>query len=267
MSGATRLGPYELGPEIGRGGMAVVFRARGPAGQELAIKLLTGTGRGAADRFAREVRLLESLGEAEGFVPLLDSGDSPHGPWLVMPYLAGGTLRDRLRFGSLDLDDTIDFGRAIASALGRAHARGIVHRDLKPENVLFTAEGVPLVADLGIAKHVDSGEGTATTPGLSRSGELRGTIGYMAPEQATSSKTVGPASDVFALGAILYECLAGAPAFPGTNPLEVLGRVATGDLEPLGARRPDAPRWLVSAVERALASDPRLRFPSGAVFA
>src|SRR5262249_53890936 len=136
----------------------------------------------------------------------LASGEGPQGPYLVMPYLAGGTLRERLRAGPLSIHEATRVVRSLADAMGRAHGRGIVHRDLKPENVLFTIGGSPLIADLGLAKHLSTAKEAGLT--LSVSGEFRGTAGYMAPEQMRNAKAAGPPADVWALGAVLYECLA-----------------------------------------------------------
>ncbi|MBI3726071.1 serine/threonine protein kinase, partial [bacterium] len=151
-----RIGAYEVVSELGRGGMGVVYRARSQDGREVAIKVLSGSRPESLARFERERRLVALFGEREGFVPLLDHGSSPGGPFIVMPLVPGGTLADRLRRGPLGIDETIALGRALAEAVARAHERGIVHRDLKPENILFTRDGPlgkPLVADLGLAKH------------------------------------------------------------------------------------------------------------------
>src|SRR5205823_14403989 len=136
---------------------------------------------------------------------------------------------------------------------GGAHARGVVHRDLKPENVLFAADGRPLVADLGLAKHFHRVESSIS---LSLSGAARGTAGYMAPEQMEDAKAVGPPADVFALGAILYECLAGRPTFAGATLVEVVSKACDSRIEPLSAVAPGTPAWLASLVERALACAP-----------
>src|SRR5581483_1217680 len=132
-------GPYLVGGEIGRGSSGVVLRARGPRGEDVAIKVLRSLATDAALRFQREARLHAELGLAEGFVPLVDAGEHPH-PYIVMPFLQGGTLRDRLLRGPLSVPATVALGRALARALARAHERGVVHRDLKPENVLFTGD-------------------------------------------------------------------------------------------------------------------------------
>ncbi len=260
----VKIGPYEVLGILGRGGMGIVYRARSPAGEEVALKVLGKLEAEAIARFERERRLLGGLGVGDGFVPLLDAGDSPQGPWIVMPLVSGGTLREKLRRGPLGVEGTLEVGRALAGALAKAHERGIVHRDLKPENVLFH-EGRPLLADLGLAKHFDrSTAGASQTVSLSVDGSSRGTAGYMPPEQMQDAKSVGPGADVFALGAILLECLAGRPAFPGRNALEVVVRVSDGKHEKLHPE--DAPRWLVAAIERALATDPADRFRDGAAF-
>jgi tetratricopeptide (TPR) repeat protein len=257
------IGPYLLEREIGRGGMGVVFLARSPGRGAVAIKVLTKIDADKLARFERERRLLETLGTAEGFIPLVDAGVSPSGPYIVMPFANGGTLRQRL-VGPLGIDETLRLGAAIARALGHAHERGIVHRDLKPENILFDEQGTVLVADLGLAKHFDrEAKGASLSASLSRGGFLRGTAGYMAPEQMVDSKSVGPEADVFALGAILYECLAGRPAFEGESLVEVLARVTSGDREPLGRVRDGVPPWLVAVIDRALARDPARRQPDG----
>jgi serine/threonine protein kinase len=210
----SELGGYALGREIGRGAAGVVFEGRAPDGRRVAIKVLGRATLEARARFEREARILGELSEADGFVTLLGSGTAPDGkPFVVMPLVAGGTLRARLAKGALPAEEVVALGRALAAALGRAHARGVVHRDLKPENVLLTEDGRPLIADLGIAKHFrGSTDGNTTSVVLSQTGETRGTIGYMPPEQMGDATRAGPPADVFALAAILYEAHAGRPA-------------------------------------------------------
>ena len=180
-----RIGTYTLEGELGRGGMGAVFRARAADGSKVAIKLLArSSSPHARERFDRERRLLSSLGREDGFVPLVDAGDEKGLPYLVMPLVEGGTLRQKLDRGPLAIDAVIALAESLARALARAHERGIVHRDLKPENVLFTADGAPLVADLGLAKHWRrDAPGASRSVALSLTGETRGTWGYMAPEQ------------------------------------------------------------------------------------
>ena len=255
-----KIGPYEVLGELGRGGMGAVYRVRRPDGGDAALKLLLRTDGFA--RFERERRLLASLGEKEGFVGLLDAGISPEGAWLVMPFVPGGTLRKKLEAGPLGVEETVALGTGLATALGHAHERGIVHRDVKPENVLFTAAGRPLLADLGLAKHFDRlAGGGSQSVSLSQDGVFKGTAGYMAPEQLEDAARAGPPADAFAVGAVLYECLAGRPAFPGHDVVEVLAKLSSGTVEPIG--RPHVPAWLEAIVRRALAPDPRARFADG----
>ena len=261
-----RIGPHEILGELGRGGMGVVYRVRTPDGREAALKVLERLAPDRFARFERERRLLASLGEQEGFVGLLDAGAAAGAAWLLMPLVPGGTLRDRLARGPLGVSETISLGLELARALGAAHARGIVHRDLKPENILFTAAGRPLVADLGLAKHFDRGApGASQSVSLSRHGVARGTAGYMAPEQLEDAASVGPPADVFSLGVVLYECLAGRPAFEGDSALEVLSSMTSGVRKAIG--RPEVPAWLEKTILRALATERSERFPDGASFA
>ncbi|MEZ0228639.1 MAG: protein kinase, partial [Planctomycetota bacterium] len=259
------LDQYKPFSEIGRGGMGVVYKGRSADGREVAVKvLLRADKRKHAARFDRERRLLEELGEHEGFVPLLDAGDSPQGPFIVMPYFGGGTLRDRLRKGPLDLKQTISLGHALAKAMAKAHGAGVVHRDLKPDNVLFTMGGRPLVADLGLAKHYRYDEPEQKSVSLSHAGTAIGTLGYMAPEQMKNAKAVGPEVDVWALGAILYECLAGVKLYRAKSALELLDLVEQGHHEPLPET---VPSWLRETIERAIATSPKERFQNGAELA
>ena len=261
----VRIGPYEVLGELGRGGMGVVYRVRGTRG-EAALKLLRGVDRVAFARFDRERRLLASLAEEQGFVGLLDAGTIPEGAWLLMPLVSGGTLRARLEAGALGVEETIALGIELARSLGAAHERGIVHRDVKPENVLFTAAGKPLLSDLGLAKHFDRLAGGASqSVSLTKDGTFKGTAGYAAPEQLEDAARAAPPADVFALGAVLHECLAGRPAFPGENLVEMMARVTAGTPEPIG--RKDVPAWLEAVVRRALERDPRARFSSGTALA
>jgi tetratricopeptide (TPR) repeat protein/tRNA A-37 threonylcarbamoyl transferase component Bud32 len=177
----VRVGAYDVLEEIGRGALGTVYRARSSDGRDLAIKVLLKGDPDQRARFERERRVLSSFGAHDGFVPLLDSGEWPQGPFLVMPFVPGGTLRQRLDRGQLSVPEVAKIGATLARALGRAHERGIAHRDLRPENVLFDAEGRPLISDLGIARRVE--EGT-------------------------------PAGDVLALGTLLRTCLAGRRDVP-----------------------------------------------------
>jgi tetratricopeptide (TPR) repeat protein len=243
--------------------MSVVYRVRAPdRGGEAALKLLAKADAEAFARFERERRLLGALGEEQGFVGILDAGISAGAAWILMPLVVGGTLRQRLLRGPLGIEETVALGIRLARALGAAHERGIVHRDVKPENVLFTTSGRVLLADLGLAKHFDrDAKGASQSLNLSSQGTFKGTAGYMAPEQVADAASAGPAADVFALGAVLHECLSGLPAIRGENLLEVLASLTSGKIERIG--RKGVPPWLEAVVVRALAREPRDRFADG----
>jgi serine/threonine-protein kinase len=247
---------YEVIRELGRGGMGVVLLARDKSGQEVAVKfLLKLTKESLLQRFQREERLQKLLGGKDGFVPLLATGETKEGPYFVMPYVPGGTLRDRLQRGMLEVDQAILLVHSLASALGKAHENGIVHRDIKPENILFDAHGKPLVADLGLAKHFRRDlPGGSNSINVTRTGQALGTTGYMAIEQMRDASQAGPPADVFALGAILYECLTGrCPPYLGRQPLVAL--------------RPEIPAWVSEVAERALARKPEDRYRDGGTLA
>ena len=261
---ANRIGRYELGAQLGRGAMGVVCRSRAEDGTELAVKVMNL----AADPevlvgFDRERRLLGTLGEEDGFVPVLDSGIEGERAYLVMPLLAGGTLRERLGGRTLPVKEAALLVFQLARAMGRAHARGIIHRDLKPANILFTEGGRALVADLGLGKHfrddVDGAEGSIS---YSLTGAVAGTTGYMSPEQLEDSKRAGPACDVFALGVILYEAVAGVRPFLGPG-MMAYAEALRSPPTPLRQAARGVPAWLDAVVERALARDPKARFADG----
>jgi serine/threonine-protein kinase len=258
----VKIGPYEVLDELGQGGMGVVYRVRGADGREAALKLLGATlDPDKLAAFERELRLLNSFSMADGFVPVIDSG-SEQGRWyLVMPLLEGGTLRQRLRAGKLKIQEAVRVVTAVAEAMGRAHERGVIHRDLKPENVLLDEAGRPFVADLGLAKHWRRGVlGASRSAGMTETGVVAGTPGYMAPEQLQDSKRAQPQADVFALGAILHEALT------GRRPFEGAGLVGYADAilhttPPLPSKlRVGVPAWLDEVVRRSLARTEKERF-------
>ncbi len=263
LAGAT-IGPYVIGRELGRGGMGVVYAARAPDGRDVALKLLHRVSDRSTMRFDRERRMLAELAAAGGFVPLIDAGLAEAGPYIVMPLVTGGSLRDRLFRGPLPIAEVVAVGGAVAAALSRAHAQTIVHRDLKPDNVLFDEAGHPLIADLGLAKHLP-GTDQHGSIGLSRTGELQGTFGYMAPEQIKDARHAGPPADVYSLGAILYECLSGRLPFEAGTAVEAVVGTLSGRIRDVGKHRPDAPRALRDLVMRALTREPADRPTAAAI--
>jgi tetratricopeptide (TPR) repeat protein len=270
-----KIGPYEVAGVIGEGGSGRVYHGRAPDGREVAVKVLLERRGDAVARFERESRLLARLGQAEGFIPVVDLGESLEvGPYFVMPFLEGGDLRARLRKGPLPVGEAVELGIRLARALGRAHELGVIHRDVKPGNVLFARSGErpsecqPLLGDLGLAKHFDrEAPGGSASASLSKTGSFRGTLAYTPPEQLTDAKSVGPAADVYALGVVLYECLAGHLPHDAGTVVELLVKVTDGKRVPLRTARRDVPNAVAAVVERALAHDPRKRFANGAELA
>jgi serine/threonine protein kinase len=210
-------------------------------GRTVAIKLL---GRDAdAMRFDREARAVAALAHPN-ICQVYDYGEAEGRPFMVLEFLGGGTLEDRLVPGEpYDDDETRRIAGELASALAHAHERGLVHRDLKPANVLFDDDGRAKIADFGIARL--SGAGT-----LTEAGTLLGTAAYISPEQATG-RTASPASDVYSLGVILYRMLAGRLPFEAESPIDLAAMHANDEPPPVRALRPDAPADLVAVTDAA----------------
>jgi TolB-like protein len=214
------------------------------------------------ERFLREIRLTARL-DHPAILPLLDSGTDNGRLWYVMPYVEGGSLRDRLRVEvQLGVEEAVRIASEVAGALDHAHARGIVHRDIKPENVLLNGERV-LVADFGIAKALLAGDvGKLTETGLAL-----GTPAYMSPEQAAADSHLDGRADVYALGCVLYELLMGQPPFTGPTAQAILARQAVDPVPSLRAVRGTVPHSVETAIVRALAKVPADRFPTAGQFA
>ena len=223
-------------------------------GRAVAIKLLAPDADRA--RFEREARAVASLAHPN-VMQLYDYGESEGRPYMVLEYVPGGTLEDRLRDGRpLPDDETYEIAAGIASGLAHAHARGVVHRDLKPANVLFDEEGRPKIADFGIAR-LAAGEGT-----LTEAGTLLGTAAYISPEQA-SGQPADAASDVYSFGVMLYRMLAGRLPFASNDPMELALMHRDSPPPPLAQFRTDAPARLESTAMLALSKDPSERPPDG----
>ena len=247
---------------IGSGGMGTVWRGRDLLlDREVAVKLLQeGLAADAefAERFRREAWAAASLSHPN-IVAVYDTGDGGEGgvPFIVMEFVAGESLSAVLRRqGPLPVEDTVRIGRAILAALAHAHARGLVHRDMKPGNVLFDAATKQAkVVDFGIAKGMEDSAGLTKTSGLI------GTAAYLSPEQV-SGKAATPASDVYAVGCLLYACLTGEPPFAADTAVAVAMKHLQEDVAPLRARRPDVPPALEAVIMHALEKDPAKRFRS-----
>ena len=267
---ATRLnaaleGRYRIDGELGKGGMATVFLAddlkheRKVALKVLEPELAAVVG---AERFLAEIRTTANL-QHPNILPLFDSGEADGLLFYVMPYVRGESLRDRLdRDQQLPVADAVRMVTSVAEALDYAHRQGVIHRDIKPANVLLQ-DGKPMVSDFGIALAV----GSAGHDRLTETGLSLGTPSYMSPEQATGSRTIGARADVYALACVLYECLAGEPPFTASTPQAVLGRIVTGEAEPVSRHRPGVPANVESAITRGLEKVPADRFASAKDFA
>ena len=237
----TRIAHYELIKEVGRGGMGVVFKARDvKLNRIVALKVIRGGALASADelqRFDKEATAAAQL-QHPNIVALFDCDAHNQQPYLSMEFIGGTSLSERLALGPLSGRRAAEYLELTARAVHYAHSRGIIHRDLKPANVLLDEHDQPKVTDFGLAKHM-----TASSD-QTRTGAPLGTPSYMSPEQATGKKDIGPSSDVYSLGAILYELMTGKPPFCGETPLATLSLVEKQD--------PIAPRLLNPGVDRDL---------------
>lgn len=255
---------YEVLGELGRGGMGVVYKARQVAlNRVVALKVVLAGAHASAQhrtRFLREAEAAAGVGHPH-VVHVYETGTWAGQPYLALEYCPGGTLADRLRGAPLPPAAAAELVERLARAVQAAHDRGVVHRDLKPQNVLLAADGTPKVTDFGLAKLADCGDG------LTASGAVMGTPSYMAPEQAAGTREVGLAADVYALGAVLYECLTGKPPFRGPTPLDTLVQVLEREPRDPWAVSPGADRDLSAVALKCLEKDPADRYPSAAALA
>src|SRR5581483_751476 len=255
-------GRYVLGEELGQGADATVYRAQDlRLDRTVAIKLLRPELQADPTfvaRFEREARSVALL-EHPSIVRVHEYGTALGTHYLVMDYVAGGDLRARLRGGALPVDDALGIASDVAAALGAAHAAGIIHRDVKPANILLHGDGHAKVTDFGIAKMLD-------VPALTATAALLGTPHYLAPEQA-SGDGVTPASDVYALGVVLFEMLTGQHLFEGESFVQIAMQHLHTPPPDITELNSAVPGWLAALVRRALAKDPAERFADGAALA
>jgi len=247
--------------QIAAGGMGTIFRAIDQqTGRPVALKLLQSHGsEGDAQRFAREAQFLGELRHPHIVAHVAHGVDEANQPYLAMAWLEGENLGDHLRRGPLGLRETVAVGLGVSAALAEAHERGIIHRDLKPSN-LFLPDRDParvVVLDFGIARR------TMRIGSVTRTGMVIGTPQYMSPEQARGAREIGPPTDIFSLGCVLYECLAGAPPFSGEHMAEILIKVMFNEPKPIRARRGDVSEALSSLIDRMLLKEQDARFPHG----
>jgi eukaryotic-like serine/threonine-protein kinase len=265
-----RLGPYEIVSPLGAGGMGEVYRARDTRlDREVAVKVLAASLAASADfrqRFEREAKAISSLSHAH-ICALFDVGHQDGIDYLVMEMLEGETLAERLKRGALPAEQVQRLGVQIAEALDQAHRQGLVHRDLKPGNIMLTPAGAKLM-DFGLAKPSLAAQGsdartvtpTRTGP-LTAEGTLVGTFQYMAPEQV-EGKEADARSDIFALGAVLYEMATGKRAFEGRSQISVMASILEKDPPPMSELQPMTPPALERLIRSCLAKDPANRFQS-----
>jgi len=254
-------GQYHVEREIGKGGNARIYLARDGQGRHVALKilhpeLLVSV---AADRFLREIRLCSQL-EHPHIAHLLDSGERDWIVYYVMTYAEGPTLREQLaKVGRLPISEAVRLADDLLDALAHAHGHGIVHRDVKPENVVLATQGAVLL-DFGIARAVAA----SGSDRLTRSGIAVGTSTYMSPEQITALKEIDHRSDIYSLGCVLFECLAGQPPFSHRNEAVVLQLHLNQPAPDVRTLRSDTPRELADGIARALEKPPEARWQSAA---
>jgi len=256
---------YRIERELGKGGMATVYLGEDLRHQRrVAVKVLRPdlSAIVGADRFLNEIRVTANL-QHPHILPLYDSGSADGLLFYVMPYVQGESLRERLnREKQLPIDEAVRLAKEVASALDYAHRQGVIHRDIKPENIMLQ-DGTALVTDFGIALAVSQAGGTRMT----ETGLSLGTPFYMSPEQATGDRQIDARSDIYALGAVLYEMLSGDPPHTGSTARAVIAAVVTEEPRDIATRRPRLAPHVAEAVHRALEKLPADRFVTAADFA
>jgi serine/threonine protein kinase/WD40 repeat protein len=255
---------YEILGELGRGGMGVVYKARQiKADRLVALKMILSGGHASErdlNRFRTEAHAVARMQHAN-IVQVYEVGEQEGLPFFSLEYLEGGSLADKLDGTPWPARKAAELVETLARAMQAAHDKGIIHRDLKPANILLTADGTPKITDFGLAKRLDSA-------GQTQTGAIMGTPSYMAPEQAGGKgKEVGPAADVYALGAILYELLTGRPPFKAETPLDTVLQVVNEEPVPPIGLNPKVPRDLDTICLKCLRKDVGRRYPSSLTFA
>ena len=258
------IGRYEVVKELGKGGMAIVYLAYDPyIKRQVAVKVMPHKFTYDTEfriRFQREAEIIAALEHAH-IVPVYDFGDHEGEPFIVMRFLPGGTLADRLSTGPFPITEIAQLFHSIGSALDYAHKNGVIHRDIKPGNILFDSEGEASLSDFGIAKIQEA------TAAFTGTGNLIGTPAYMSPEQAKAEKTIDGRSDIYSLGVVLFQALSGELPFKSDTPVGVAIAHIREPVPSLMARRPDLPAGFDDVIRRAMDKDPANRFQTGAQLA
>ncbi|MDH5607766.1 MAG: protein kinase, partial [Anaerolineae bacterium] len=253
------IGPYEITEEIGRGGMATVYRAyHKKMDRHVAVKLIRPSilsDKTIRDRFQREAKLIAKL-EHPHLLPVHDFDGQHDPPFIVMRFLEGGTLKQVIELGGLPTGEMLYLLRQVASALDYSHRQGIVHRDLKPSNIMIDKEGNAFVADFGIARTQAVGKD------LTETGAAVGTPGYMSPEQALSQEGIDLRADIYSLGVIIYEMLAGKPPYDLESPIEVMMAHIQADVPNILEDNPKLPKGVNKVIQSAMAKDKNDRYPT-----
>jgi eukaryotic-like serine/threonine-protein kinase len=259
-----KIGRYHIRAELGRGGMATVYHAFDPEFErEVALKMLPREFLHDPDfraRFKREARIIASL-EHAAIVPVYDYGEDDGQPFIVMRLMAGGSLADRLLKDPLTLPEASRLFTRIAAALDDAHSRGVIHRDLKPGNILFDRQGEPYISDFGIAKLSES------SGSFTGSGRFIGTPAYMSPEQARGERSLDGRSDIYALGAILYEMLTGKMPYDADTPMGIALKHITDPVPRIRDVKPDLPAGCEEVISRAMAKERSGRYATASEMA
>jgi tRNA A-37 threonylcarbamoyl transferase component Bud32 len=257
------IGPYKITAKIGEGGMAVVYKGyQQSLNRYVAIKVLRSElaqDEQFVTRFRREALAVAELSHPN-ILHVYDAGVAHGMYYIVMAYVDGGSLRDLIAQGPMEMDYAVSMAAQLADALDHAHRQGIVHRDVKPNNVLITRDGRPLLTDFGIAKALNE------TQALTRTGTSIGTPEYMAPEQIQGQKVDGR-TDIYALGIVLYEMLVGWAPFSATTPVAALYKQVNEPPPPLRQANISVPDWLDAVVIKALAKRPQDRYQHSGEFA
>ncbi|MFO7652985.1 MAG: protein kinase [Candidatus Krumholzibacteriia bacterium] len=264
MNGST-MSHYRIEKELGRGGSGTVYLARDVRlGRPVALKLLAeppAGGHAAWTAYHDEARVVAELNHPS-IATIYDADSSEGRHFLVLEYLAGGSLADRLREGPLPMAEVVAVGRAIAEGLAEAHAHGIIHRDVKPGNIMFTVQGAPKLVDFGLSRVrpdlLSPMDPDAVTVDLSWNERIEGTLAYVSPEQLRRFP-VDPRSDIYSLGLVLYEMAAGRRPFPATEAAELISAILRDPVPHLADLRPQLPDRLQFLIDRCLEKDPARR--------